>query len=254
MPEEHQTPPPATVAHEPLPVAEPPVSHIPAHKPYLSSLNPDEWFQPDEVSLTKRPLSLSGLRDRFFSKSLLLSFALAGASVLIIIIGSVSLLHQDKKPEVVVPATPVASQYGPNDDPLYYGSDGIDQTTAGGNTPASSTSTPSTGGNTSSTAPAPAPNPAPTPTPPAAPAPKTYTVGYTNSDGFTPTPLTIKAGDTVIFKNSSNKTIQLSGSGYAGFPSSQSIAAGSSYSFTFTAKGTLIYNAGPNKTSTITIQ
>jgi plastocyanin len=261
MPEEQQTPTPTTVAHEPMPVAEPPVSHVPSHKPYLSRLNPDEWFQPDEPEDTatgSHPPLLGLLKDRLFSKSLLLSFALAGASVLIIIVGSVSLLHHDKKPEVVFPATPGQAQYDPYNSPVYYDTQNGD-VSGGSNNPSapSSTSTSgSTGGNPSSSTPAPTPTPgpAPSPAPSPTPTPKTYTVNYATNTGFSPTPLTVKAGDTVVFKNTSNKTIDLAGSGYGGFPALQSIAANGSYSFTFSAKGTLNYSATPNKTGQVIVQ
>ena len=99
-------------------------------------------------------------------------------------------------------------------------------------------------------------SPAPQPTGPA-----TQTVTYATS-GFNPQSLTIKAGDTVIFKNNSAADFwPASGphpahTNYPEFDAKKDISTGESYSFTFTRTGSWKYHnhLNPNLTGTITVQ
>lgn len=101
------------------------------------------------------------------------------------------------------------------------------------------------------------PTPAPTPTQ----ALSTKTVTYTTS-GFSPASLTIKAGDTVVFKNNSAADFwPASGphpthTNYPEFDAKREIAPGASYSFTFARTGSWKYHnhLNPALTGTITVQ
>ena len=89
----------------------------------------------------------------------------------------------------------------------------------------------------------------------------TQTVTYTAS-GFSPKSLTIKAGDTVIFKNNSDSNFwPASGphpahTNYPEFDAKQEIAPGATYSFTFTRTGSWKYHnhLNPSLTGTIVVQ
>lgn len=107
-----------------------------------------------------------------------------------------------------------------------------------------------------------APSPqSPSPTPPANQVPATYTVTYTSS-GFSPKGLTIKAGDTVVFKNNSSadfwpaSAIHPTHEIYPEFDAKRSVPAGSSYSFIFTRTGSWKYHnhLNPSANGTITVQ
>lgn len=122
--------------------------------------------------------------------------------------------------------------------------------------------------------PAPAPEPtstptpssagSPTPTPPPAGGPSqpsTKTVTY-GANGFAPASVTIKAGDTVVFKNNSDRDFwPASGphpthTNYPEFDAKRAFSAGGSYSFTFTRTGSWKYHdhLNPALTGTITVQ
>jgi plastocyanin len=117
-------------------------------------------------------------------------------------------------------------------------------------------------------APAPTAKPSPTPTPAAAPvpatpppaAPQTYTITHTGS-GYSPANITIKTGDTVNFVNSSNDYIwpasdnHPSHTKYAAFDPKAPVAAGQSWSFTFTQSGAWGYHdhIRPSENGTITV-
>ena len=93
------------------------------------------------------------------------------------------------------------------------------------------------------------------------PVPSTKTVTYTTS-GFSPGSLTIKTGDTVVFKNNSAADFwPASGphpthTNYPEFDAKKAISAGASYSFTFTKTGSWKYHnhLNPTLTGTITVQ
>ena len=93
------------------------------------------------------------------------------------------------------------------------------------------------------------------------PVPSTKTVTYTTS-GFSPGSLTIKTGDTVVFKNNSAADFwPASGphpthTNYPEFDAKKAISAGVSYSFTFTRTGSWKYHnhLNPTLTGTITVQ
>lgn len=106
--------------------------------------------------------------------------------------------------------------------------------------------------------------PSPSPSPPPAPQPvtaKTYTIKYTNSC-YTPAGLTIKKGDSVVFKNESSKFMwpatddHPAHDEYPEFDSKSGIAPGNSYSFTFNRMGTWAYHDHnkPGCTGAITVQ
>lgn len=98
------------------------------------------------------------------------------------------------------------------------------------------------------------------PTPPPQ-APVTKTVTYSAS-GFSPQSVTIKAGDTVVFKNTSGRDFwPASGphpthTNYPEFDAKKNVASGSSYSFTFTKTGSWKYHdhLNPALTGTIIVQ
>lgn len=104
-------------------------------------------------------------------------------------------------------------------------------------------------------------SPTPTPTPKATTTPKTLTINMTES-GFTPGEITIKAGDTVIFRNQGNRlhwpasaihpthelypgsSISKCGTSEADsiFDACRGLQLGQSFSFTFNIKGTWLYH------------
>ena len=100
----------------------------------------------------------------------------------------------------------------------------------------------------------------PTQTPPVV-APATKTITYTDS-GFSPATLTIKAGDTVLFKNNGSKDFWPASAphpthtNYPEFDAKKGIAPGASYSFTFTRIGSWKYHnhLNPTANGTITVQ
>lgn len=106
----------------------------------------------------------------------------------------------------------------------------------------------------------PASTPTPTPTPPVV-APATKTITYTDS-GFSPATLTIKAGDTVLFKNSGSRDFWPASAphpthtNYPEFDAKRGIAPGATYSFTFTRVGSWKYHnhLNPTTNGTITVQ
>lgn len=106
-----------------------------------------------------------------------------------------------------------------------------------------------------------APAPTPTPTPPTSQTPSSKTVTYTAS-GFTPVSVTIKAGDTITFKNNSGVDFWPASAphpthtNYPEFDAKQGIASGATYSFTFTRVGSWKYHnhLNPASTGTITVQ
>ena len=87
------------------------------------------------------------------------------------------------------------------------------------------------------------------------------TITYTDS-GFSPTALTIKVGDTVVFKNNGGEDFwPASGphpthTNYPEFDAKKAISSGGSYSFTFTRTGSWKYHnhLNPGSTGTITVQ
>lgn len=94
---------------------------------------------------------------------------------------------------------------------------------------------------------------------PTQPAPKTVTVTYTSS--FSPSTVTINAGDTVKFVNDSNRDIQPSSDNHPShtiYPEFEApdIPPGSSWSFTFTKLGTWGYHDHnlASKTGTVVVQ
>lgn len=88
-------------------------------------------------------------------------------------------------------------------------------------------------------APSPAPVPTPMPMPPAARTPKTFTISMT-PDEFSPTNLTIRVGDTVVFRNDDTKSRWPASAIHPthllcpGFDSLEPIPPGGTYSYTFT--------------------
>lgn len=89
--------------------------------------------------------------------------------------------------------------------------------------------------------PAPVPTPEPTPTPEPEPVPqpeppKTYSINIQNM-AFSPSSLTIKAGDTVVWTNSESISHTATGSTF----DSGTLSKGGSFSFTFTQAGTFSY-------------
>ncbi len=97
----------------------------------------------------------------------------------------------------------------------------------------------------------------PTPTTPATTtpdnSPKTITIIYSDS-GFSPTPMTINAGDTVKFVNQSALNMWVASgphpthTTYPEFDQRTSVANGGSYSFIFTKTGTWPYHNHVNAT------
>jgi len=77
----------------------------------------------------------------------------------------------------------------------------------------------------------------------------TESVAVTYSDsGFSPAAITVKAGNTVIFKNQSSRNMWVASdphpihTDYPEFDAKKGIAMGESYSFTFTKTGTWKYH------------
>jgi plastocyanin len=102
----------------------------------------------------------------------------------------------------------------------------------------------------------PAATPQPTPQPVNGPAvPSSVTVTYTDN-GFSPAMITVKKGDTVVFKNAASDDMWVASNphpAHTGYPttggcrastfdSCKGIAPGSSWSFTFTVVGTWGYH------------
>lgn len=115
--------------------------------------------------------------------------------------------------------------------------------------PNDSTNTPSV---TPVTPSSPAVNPSPTPTPTPNPAPVIRNVAIQNF-AFSPTSITIKKGDTVVWTNKDSVTHNVIGS--SGGPSSSSIGAGETYSFTFNNVGTFSYHCSihPSMVGTVVV-
>ncbi len=90
-------------------------------------------------------------------------------------------------------------------------------------------------------------SPTPTPTPVESHAPRIYTVSY-RAGVFSPTNLRIHSGDTVRFKNDGILPIRVISDPHpehnnlVGFDSIGDIPSGSSFTFTFAAKGTFGYH------------
>ncbi len=99
--------------------------------------------------------------------------------------------------------------------------------------------------------PPPATTPAPTPPPPTQQAPKSVTVSYSGTS-FSPASVSIKVGDTVVFKNNSAGNFWPASnphpthSAYSGLDAGSAVAAGGTYSFTFTKTGQWSYHNHPN--------
>lgn len=101
----------------------------------------------------------------------------------------------------------------------------------------------------------------PTPAVPSIAESASKTITYTDS-GFSPTTLTIKSGDTVVFKNNGSKdfwpasAIHPTHTIYPEFDAKKGIAPGATYSFTFTRIGSWKYHnhLNPSLTGTITVQ
>jgi plastocyanin len=94
------------------------------------------------------------------------------------------------------------------------------------------------------------PTAAPTaaPTAPPTPGPITYTVSF-NGTAYSPSTVTLKAGDTVLFVNNSNSTNMWPASnphpqhtGYPGFDPTSQIAPGATWSFKFNNAGSWGYH------------
>lgn len=98
----------------------------------------------------------------------------------------------------------------------------------------------------------------PTPTSTTTPAPKTVEVKYTSA-GFSPSTITIKKGDTIKFINNSDSSFRPASNphpthtDYPEFDAKQLIAAGGSWSFTFTKVGTWGYHNHVNHDQTATV-
>lgn len=98
-------------------------------------------------------------------------------------------------------------------------------------------------------------------TSPTSQTPSSKAVTYTAS-GFSPQSLTIKTGDTVVFKNTSGSDFwPASGphpahTNYPEFDAKKAISTGESYLFTFTRTGSWKYHnhLNPSLTGTITVQ
>lgn len=94
-----------------------------------------------------------------------------------------------------------------------------------------------------------------------APAPVTKTVTYTDS-GFSPSTITIKAGDTVRFVNSSSENMWVASdphpqhTNYSPFDAKKGYEPGTTYAYTFTEKKTYTYHNHPhsNIKGTIVVQ
>jgi plastocyanin len=90
---------------------------------------------------------------------------------------------------------------------------------------------------------------------------KTYTIIYTET-GFSPADLTIKAGETIVFKNNSARAFWPASNDhpshtiYPEFDPKKTVAAGASWSFTFTKIGNWKYHdhRAANLGGTITVQ
>jgi plastocyanin len=90
---------------------------------------------------------------------------------------------------------------------------------------------------------------------------KTYTVTYTET-GFSPADITIKVGETVVFKNNSTRAFWPASNDhpshtiYPEFDPKKTVAAGASWSFTFTKVGSWKYHdhRAANLGGTITVQ
>lgn len=90
---------------------------------------------------------------------------------------------------------------------------------------------------------------------------RTHTITYTET-GFTPADLTIKTGETVIFKNNSTRAFWPASNDhpshtiYPEFDPKKTIAAGESWSFTFTKVGSWKYHdhRAASLGGTITVQ
>lgn len=99
---------------------------------------------------------------------------------------------------------------------------------------------------------------APSSTDSAEPVSESMTVTYANT-GFSPTTITVKVGDTVTFKNTSTKMMQVASAphpthtAYSGFDAKAGTAAGGSYMFTFTKAGSWSYHNHLNPTDTGTV-
>lgn len=101
----------------------------------------------------------------------------------------------------------------------------------------------------------------PAPSQPPAPKPTTVTITY-NGTAFSPATITIKSGDTAAFKNSSSGSFwpasnpHPSHTAYLGFDAGNPVAAGGTYSFTFTKVGQWGYHnhMNPTQGGTVVVQ
>lgn len=100
------------------------------------------------------------------------------------------------------------------------------------------------------------PTPKPTPTPKTNPAPapssaKNYTVNIANFS-FSPSSITINAGDTIVWTNNDSAPHQIAGNGFG----SGALSNGQSYSFKFSSAGTYNYHCAihPSMTGLVIVK
>jgi len=111
-------------------------------------------------------------------------------------------------------------------------------------------------GSSSSPSPSPSPTPTPTPTPPAAGSPVSITAGAISKTdtAYSPNPISVRVGESVTWTN--NDTIAHTSTADGGAWNSGTIAAGASFTQTFSSAGSFPYHCSfhPGMIGTVTVQ
>lgn len=89
-----------------------------------------------------------------------------------------------------------------------------------------------------------------------------HTVAYDDTNGFSPDPITVQEGDTVVFRNNGSSDIWVASDDHPvhndlpGFDAESGISPGEEYSYTFEESGTWGYHdhLNPNQTGTVIVE
>lgn len=198
-----------------------------------ATTNPNDWFKSDATKMTADE---APFYKKLIANKLMLPIVIIVATLLLggTVFGYYALQKQSSKPinEATFSNNEIRSNSSQTTDTAGEPTGAAPEATAPSTT-ASTTSTtpnPSTSGGSATATPTTNPR-------------KTYTISYT-ADCYTPNTLSIKAGDTVIFKNNTtNKNMYPATDNhpthtiYAGFDTGKDIGPGQSFSFTFNRIG-----------------
>lgn len=209
----------------------------------ISDLKPDEWFKSDKIAEpAPKKLKLPSKRIVIIVIALTAVFTISGIGLL------VANRNTSKKPATT--DEPVSTVV----DTDFIASE--PETTPTETAPTPSVPTPTTTNKTSNT---PASGGATTPVP----TNKTYEIGYTSNDCFSPSNRTINTGDSIIFRNNNtnNKSMWPASNQhpvhneYPGFDAGADVPTGGTFIFKFTKSGSWGYHdhIKPSCDGTITV-